>query len=184
MEKENDFLKKEAEFFAPFSQRRYLFEETLGQIMSTEQSHLPYIADLEVKPPDSLVVQHPEWFLKDFTLGSPADNFSGKERNWHFKVFNPDFIFDKKGCLGPAGQFWFDTFCRLFKDYSGGVRIDHFIGFINPFVISGQKEIPSGRLYSSPDNPILKKYLKESNCLSGAVKQNIRSIVLKILPNV
>ena len=154
--------KNDALFWAPFSPRRYLFDEALGQIMAAGQNHLPYIADMEVKLPDSLVVQKPEWFLKDFTLGSPADNFSNAERNWYFKVFNPDFIFNKKGQLGPAGQFLFDTFDCFFKSYSGGVRIDHFIGFINPFVISGRKDIPSGRLYSSPENPVLKKYQKTS----------------------
>lgn len=161
LEKEQSFLKDEALFFAPFNPHRYLFEEALGQLLETED-HIPYIADIEVKLPDSLVVQHPEWFLKGFTLGSPADAFANAPRNWHFKVFDPDFIFNKDGSLGPAGQFLFNTFDHFFKTYSGGVRIDHFIGFVNPFVISNQKDIPSGRLYSSPENPVLKKYAKTS----------------------
>ena len=159
--KDRPFLKDEALFYAPFNPHRYLFEEALGQLLETEE-HIPYIADIEVKLPDSLVIQHPEWFLKGFTLGSPADAFSSNPRNWHFKTFDPDFIFGKDGSLGPAGQFLSDTFDHFFKNYSGGIRIDHFIGFVNPFVISNQKEIPDGRLYSSPENPVLKKYTKTS----------------------
>lgn len=153
-------LQMDAAFYAPFDIERFIFEAYLAQ-RAAQKKTAQAIADLEVKIPDSVVVANPSLFLKNFTLGTPADAFADYERDWHFKVFNPDFIFNPDGSLGPAGAFLYHVFDSLFKTYKGGVRIDHYIGFVNPYVISQQNGIPSGRLYSSPDNPLLAKYQKK-----------------------
>ncbi|MBR2034396.1 MAG: 4-alpha-glucanotransferase [Alphaproteobacteria bacterium] len=163
----------DAKFYTPFAQRRYLFEEAIAWKMQADNGR-KYIADLEIKLPDCLVANKPEWFLKDFTLGSPADGFSDSDRNWNFKVLNPDYIFNNDGTLGDAGKFLFDVFDRMFATYKGGVRIDHFIGLVNPFVFALDKQDISGRLYSSYDNHKLKKYAKYS-------VDEFASIVEKIL---
>ena len=137
------------------------------------QNKLPCIADLEIKLPDSLIANKPHWFLQDFTLGSPADDLSSQARNWNFKVFDPDYIFNKDGSLGEAGEFLYSLFYRLFAAYKGGVRIDHFIGLVNPFVFANKKGDMSGRLYSSYDNPKLKKYGKYSVEEFGNIVENI-----------
>ena len=157
----DELMRLDGAFYAPRTPRRYVFEQALAATLQQSFTR-DFIADLEVKLPDSLVVHKPSLFLKDFTLGSPADSFSATARNWHFKVFAPEHIIRSNGSLGDAGKFMLATFDRLFKQYHGGVRIDHFIGFVNPFVFALNKGDESGRLYSSPDNPKLKRYFKRT----------------------
>ena len=152
----DEIISADADFYTPFARQRYLFEEALDAMMN-KNNQLKCIADLEIKLPDALVVNKPEWFLPDFTLGSPADGLLNNARNWNFKVLNPDYIFTADGKLGVVGKFLFAVFDNLFASFKGGVRIDHFIGLINPFVFANVKGDKSGRLYSSYDNPKLKK---------------------------
>lgn len=173
----NELLKdvmiaQDAEFYTPFAKYRYLFEEAMAWYMQS-QNKLSCIADLEIKLPDSLVAAKPQWFLSDFTLGSPADGLSSQARNWNFKVLDPDYIFNSDGSLGEAGEFLYSLFNRLFAAYKGGVRIDHFIGQVNPFVFANKKGDESGRLYSSYDNPKLKKYAKHSVEEFGSIVEKI-----------
>lgn len=121
---------------------------------------LPYIGDLQVQIPHSVYQKHPNYFLKDFTLGSPPDAFSDQARNWHFKTWDPDLLLTKDGKIGPAGRILFDLISNTMQDNPGGLRIDHYIGFVNPYVIYKDETLPNGRLYSSPDHPILKQYAK------------------------
>ena len=121
---------------------------------------LPYIGDLQVQIPHSIYQKNSNYFLKDFTLGSPPDAFSEKARNWNFKIFDPSFLFSSSKKLGPAGKILFNLISDTMKDYSGGLRIDHYIGFVNPYVIYKDATQPNGRLYSSPEHPILQKYTK------------------------
>lgn len=185
----DELMRLDATFYAPLTPRRYVFEQALAATLQQSFTR-DFIADLEVKLPDSLVVHKPAWFLKDFTLGSPADSFSATARNWHFKVFAPERIIKPDGTLAEAGKFMLATFDRLFKQYQGGVRIDHFIGFVNPFVFALNKGDESGRLYSSADNPKLKRYFKRTTKEFGqivdkiilqAMRQNGKS-VLDIYP--
>lgn len=165
-------INQDAEFYTPFAKNRYLFEEAIARYMQSK-NQLACIADLEIKLPDSLVASKPYWFLTDFTLGSPADGLSSQARNWNFKVLNPDYIFNSDGRLNEAGKFLYSLFNDLFASYKGGVRIDHFIGQVNPFVFANKKGDESGRLYSSYNNPKLKKYAKHSIDEFGNIVENI-----------
>ena len=136
-----------------------LFLEDLAQDFIGNQP-ISYIGDLQVQIPNSIYQRYSNYFLKDFTLGSPADIFSKTARNWNFKVLNPSFLFSPKNKLGPAGKILFNLISDVMKDNPGGLRIDHYIGFVNPYVIYKDETLPNGRLYSSPDHPILKKYTK------------------------
>ena len=119
-----------------------------------------YIADLQVRiPPDTRGFKK-ELFLSGFSLGSPADSFSPSARNWHFGVFDPKKTFNPDGTLGPAGQVWSDLIDRALQNADGGLRVDHYIGFVNPFVISDDNPENNGRLFSSPDHPDLAPYTK------------------------
>ena len=55
-----------------------------------------------------------------------------------------------------------NLFKKMFRENPGGVRIDHIVGLIDPWVYkSGKKPMPefgAGRLYSSPEHPELGKY--------------------------
>ncbi|MBP5533964.1 MAG: 4-alpha-glucanotransferase [Alphaproteobacteria bacterium] len=139
-----------------------------------KQSDVSYIADLQVHIP----FDRSKLFLKGFSLGSPADQFYEKQRNWHFKVFNPKLLFNKDGSLGPAGKAWYDVIDKEMKNAKGGLRVDHYIGFINPFVISEKSSKVSGRLYSSPNIPGLAPFVKKDfsditkKILLAAAKKN------------
>lgn len=49
--------------------------------------------------------------------------------------------------MGEAGEFLYDKYERAFEENKGGVRIDHIVGLMDPYVYSenGGRE---GRLYS------------------------------------
>ncbi|MBQ7413033.1 MAG: 4-alpha-glucanotransferase [Alphaproteobacteria bacterium] len=119
-----------------------------------------YIADLQVRIPSDAPGLQDDLFLPGFSLGSPPDHFSKMPRNWHFRVFHPNKIFNPDGSLGPAGQVWYHIIDNAMKHARGGLRIDHFIGFVNPFVISDENPDNNGRLYSSPNNPDLAPFVK------------------------
>ncbi len=106
-------------------------------------------------------------FLKDFALGCPPDYFSADGQRWDFAVLDPEKIFNPDGTIGPAGELLKRRYEDMFKEASGGIRIDHLIGLIDPYVYSttSPKMTPenSGRLYSSPYHPLLGRYAKNSD---------------------
>lgn len=126
-----------------------------------KQSDYSYIGDLQVQIPDSIYRAHPEAFLEGFSLGTPPDMF-GKSRNWHFRLLNPAKMFNPDGSLGEAGQILYAIFRQAFELNPGGLRIDHYIGLVDPYAISELSEFPSGRLYSSPDHLLFGRYAKHS----------------------
>ena len=56
----------------------------------------------------------------------------------------------------------FNLFRKMFRENPGGVRIDHFVGLVDPWVYKAGKTPKvsdgAGRLYSSPEHPELSKY--------------------------
>ncbi len=91
-------------------------------------------------------------FLKDAAIGCPPDYFSKSGQRWGFKYFNPEEIFNKDGSLGRAGEFLKKKYEDYFASCPGGVRVDHIIGLIDPFIYStnSKEMLPSnsGRIYS------------------------------------
>ena len=77
------------------------------------------------------------------------------------KLLNPD------GSLGKGGELLKKLYLKMFKENPGGVRIDHTVGLIDPWVYKkGCKPKVAegaGRLYSSPNHPELSKYSIISN---------------------
>ena len=110
-----------------------------------------------------------EWLNKDLfidglALGCPPDFFSREGQRWGFAVLNPKKIFNPDGTLGKGGEFLKKRYEAIFEASPGGVRIDHLIGLIDPFVYSKNEphmnENNSGRLYTSPHKPFLTEYGK------------------------
>lgn len=103
-------------------------------------------------------------FLEDIKLGLPADFYSKDGHRWGFAVLNPKKIFNPDGSLGKGGEFLRKRYEDIFKASPGGVRIDHLIGLIDPFVydenVLGMTDASSGRLYSSPLHPKFAQYAK------------------------
>src|SRR5574344_1105449 len=75
---------------------------------------------------------------------------------------NPERLYHADGSLGEGGQLMKKLFKKMFKENKGGVRIDHIVGLIDPWVYkAGRKpkiEEGAGRLYSSPEHEFLSKF--------------------------
>ena len=138
-----------------------------------QKTPVPYVSDIQASLPNLVYAAHPELFLPGYTLGTPADSFSPLPRCWHIHVWRPDLLTDGKGHLGVAGQVLYDLCCQVMKQGRGGVRVDHFIGWVNPFVISDESVDDSVRLYSSPQHPVLGAYAKKTIKDFAAVAHDI-----------
>lgn len=92
-------------------------------------------------------------FLENAAIGCPPDYFAKNGQRWGFKYFKPEEIFNKDGSLGRAGEFLRKKYEDYFASCPGGVRIDHIIGLIDPFIYStnSKKMLPSnsGRIFST-----------------------------------
>lgn len=120
------------------------------------------IADRQVAFSDRDTWAYQSLFLEGWYLGCPPDYFSKDGQAWGFPVINPEKLYNKDGSLGEAGILMKNLFKKMFKENPGGVRIDHIVGLIDPWVYKvGKKPMPdqgAGRLYSSPEHPELSKY--------------------------
>lgn len=120
------------------------------------------IADRQVAFSDRDTWAYQSLFLEGWSLGCPPDYFSKDGQAWGFPVINPEKLYNEDGSLGEAGILMKNLFKKMFKENPGGVRIDHIVGLIDPWVYkAGKKPMPeqgAGRLYSSPEHPGLNKY--------------------------
>lgn len=120
------------------------------------------IADIQVAFSDRDTWAYQSLFLEGWSLGCPPDYFSKDGQAWGFPVINPEKLYNEDGSLGEAGMLMKNLFKKMFKENPGGVRIDHIVGLIDPWVYkAGKKPMPeqgAGRLYSSPEHPELNKY--------------------------
>ncbi len=136
----------------------YLFEQMLvakenaASNKFSKESGISIIGD---SPVASSAVE--EWinqnlFLEDKALGCPPDAFSPDGQRWGFRYYNPEKIFNKDGSLGEAGKVLQKKYENFFASFPGGIRIDHLIGLIDPFIytVSSNKMTHenSGRIYS------------------------------------
>lgn len=120
------------------------------------------IADRQVAFSDRDSWAYQSLFLEGWCLGCPPDYFSKDGQAWGFPVMDPEKMYNSDGTLGEGGILMKNLFKKMFRENPGGVRIDHIVGLIDPWVYkSGKKPMPecgAGRLYSSPEHPELSKY--------------------------
>jgi len=120
------------------------------------------IADCQVAFSDRDYWANQALFLQGWSLGCPPDVFSDDGQAWGFPVADPNKLFNEDGSLGNAGQLLKARFGKMFAENPGGVRIDHIIGLIDPFVYKAGKlpkpDQGASRLYSSPEHSELSKY--------------------------
>lgn len=123
---------------------------------------LKLIADRQVAFSDRDTWAYQSLFLEGWMLGCPPDYFSKDGQAWGFPVVDPKKMFHEDGSLGEAGELLKRLYKKMFKENPGGVRIDHIVGLIDPWVYkAGKKPMPeqgAGRLYSSPEHPELSQY--------------------------
>lgn len=124
--------------------------------------NLKMIADRQVAFSDRDNWAYKALFLDGWCLGCPPDYFSKDGQAWGFSVVDPEKMFNEDGSLGEAGKLLYKLYLKMFKENPGGVRIDHTVGLIDPWVYKKGNlpkiEEGAGRLYSSPFHPELKKY--------------------------
>ncbi len=144
----------------------------LAQFITAQQSEktrqyakehgLKMIADRQVAFSDRDNWAYKSLFLDGWCLGCPPDYFSKDGQAWGFSVVDPEKMFNEDGNLGEAGELLYKLYLKMFKENPGGVRIDHTVGLIDPWVYKKgalpKVEEGAGRLYSSPFHPELKKY--------------------------
>lgn len=120
------------------------------------------IADRQVAFSDRDCWAYQSLFLDGWRLGCPPDYFSKDGQAWGFPVMNPEKLYKADGSLDEGGILMKNLFKKMFKENPGGVRIDHIVGLIDPWVYKAGKkpkiEEGAGRLYSSPEHPFLKKF--------------------------
>ena len=124
-------------------------------------SPFSYIGDIPINIPKRISNHHPEWFLKDWSLGAPPDQYSKEPQVWGFPVLNPTALFtnNPKKPLGPAGRMFKKLLHFYLSGKINGIRLDHFIGWVDPYCFyTGKDHHSNGRLYSSPHHPLLKEY--------------------------
>ncbi|MBQ8475964.1 4-alpha-glucanotransferase [bacterium] len=147
---------------------RYKLEQFIVQKQSqetlefTKKLGLKLIADRQVAFSDRDNWAYQSMFLEGWSLGCPPDYFSEDGQAWGFSVVDPEKLFNKDGSLGPAGILLKKLYLKMFRENPGGVRIDHTVGLIDPWVYKKgalpKVEEGAGRLYSSPNHPELAKY--------------------------
>ena len=144
----------------------------LAQFITAQQSEktrqyakehgLKMIADRQVAFSDRDNWAYKSLFLDGWCLGCPPDYFSKDGLAWGFSVVDPEKMFNEDGSLAEAGELLYKLYLKMFKENPGGVRIDHTVGLIDPWVYKKgalpKVEEGAGRLYSSPFHPELKKY--------------------------
>ena len=139
-----------------------LYKQNLETRELAESKNIKMIADRQVAFSDRDCWAYQSLFLEGWCLGCPPDYFSKDGQAWGFPVVNPEKLFNSDGSLGDAGILMKNLYKKMFHENPGGVRIDHIVGLIDPWVYKkGKKPMPeqgAGRLYSSPEHEELKKY--------------------------
>ncbi len=157
----------EIEFYAFCQFVAYVQNERTKEY--AQSKNVKMIADRQVAFSDRDCWAYQSMFLNGWLLGCPPDYFSVDGQAWGFPVLDPKKIFNKDESLGEAGLLLKSLYRKMFRENPGGVRIDHIVGLIDPWVYKeGRKprfEEGAGRLYSSPEHSELSKYsiAKKSN---------------------
>ena len=92
------------------------------------------IADRQVAFSDRDSWAYQSLFLKGWSLGCPPDYFSKNGQAWGFPIIDPEKLFRKDGSLDDGGILMKNVYRKMFKENPGGVRIDHIVGLIDPWV--------------------------------------------------
>ena len=133
-------------------QQMILEKENKKSNKLSEKIGIKIIGDSPVAPTDVETWVNQELFLKGKAIGCPPDYFSETGQRWGFKYYDPEKIFNKDGSLGEAGKAMQKKYEEYFASFPGGIRLDHVIGLIDPFIYTlnskNMTSSNSGRIYS------------------------------------
>ena len=161
----------------------YIFQQFLVDLANKEsnliakKSGIKIIGDSPVASPAADEWINQNLFLEGKAIGCPPDYFSKDGQRWGFGYFNPKYIFNPDGTLGRAGRILKAKYDQFFSSFPGGLRIDHVIGLVDPFIytVKDAKMTPqnSGRIYSIAGE-FKKKPEEYSNIMEKIVLQSAR----------
>lgn len=157
-------IKKDyAEIIEFYSFCQYVAAEQKEQMLSYAQTKgIAMIADRQVAFSDRDVWAYQSLFMDGWFLGCPPDYFSEDGQAWGFPMVDPNKTFNADGSLAAGGELIKALFKKMFHENPGGVRIDHIVGLIDPWVYKAgsmpKPEEGAGRLFSSPEHPELSQY--------------------------
>jgi len=133
-------------------QQMLLEKEQAKTNKSAQEMNIKIIGDSPVASPSVEIWVNQNRFMKGVSLGCPPDYFSKKGQRWGFPHYKPEEIFNADGTLGKAGEAIKKKYEEFFASFPGGIRIDHIIGLIDPFIYSNayktMNNSNSGRIYS------------------------------------
>ena len=142
-----------------------------------EENGVKIIGDSPVASPAADEWINQNLFLEGKAIGCPPDYFSKDGQRWGFGYFNPKYIFNADGTLGKAGKILKEKYDKFFSSFPGGLRIDHVIGLVDPFIytVNAEKMTKenSGRIYSVKGE-FKKKPEEYSNILEKIVLQSAK----------
>ena len=149
------------------------------------QKGIKMIADRQVAFSDRDTWAYQSVFLEGWMLGCPPDYFSENGQAWGFPVINPDTMFNDDGSLGKGGELLKRLYSKMFKENQGGIRIDHIVGLIDPWVYKAGKkpkiEEGASRLFSSPEHPELSRFaIAKMENLNLDVKQDSEKRIINL----
>ena len=163
----------------------------------SQKTDMKTIADVQVTYGDRDWWAFQNLFLDNYRLGAPPDYFSADGQPWGFPVMDPEKLFvrnkngsikmeEGKPVLGEAGKLIKVRFDKMFKENPGGVRIDHIVGLIDPWVYpntanTAKREDGGYRLFSSPDTR--SGIVKFLSAISAKLPEYIQSILTKAMPS-
>lgn len=99
-----------------------------------KSNDIKMIADRQVAFSDRDEWAYQSLFIDGWCLGCPPDYFSKDGQAWGFPVVNPEKLYNDNGSLGEAGILMKNLYKKMFRENPGGVRIDHIVGLIDPWV--------------------------------------------------
>ncbi|MDD3419039.1 MAG: 4-alpha-glucanotransferase [Candidatus Gastranaerophilales bacterium] len=163
MERINSIKEEYADIIEFYSFCQYIISEQKEEMLSyAEEKGIKMIADRQVAFSDRDVWAYQHFFLEGWFLGCPPDYFSEDGQAWGFPIMDPEKTFNEDGSLSEGGKLLKSLYKKMFKENPGGVRIDHLVGLIDPWVYKRgslpKVEEGAGRLFSSPEHPELSKY--------------------------
>ena len=163
-----DFKQVEADYMMALKEAHqkakspFPFAKFCDQLVREQMQANPfaYIGEIPINIPKNISTIHPHWFLKDWSMGAPPDLYSPEPQMWGFPILEPNKALKPTPTRTTPIK---KTLRRLLRFYlsgcKGGVRIDHFIGWVDPYCFyQGERHYPNGRLHSSAHISPLQKY--------------------------
>jgi 4-alpha-glucanotransferase len=159
----NEIEKKYADEINKYKFIQFVVSRQSAETAAFAQKYsVKMIADRQVAFSERDIWAYQSLFLEGWSLGCPPDYFSEDGQAWGFPVLDPEKMYKADGSLDEGGLLMKNLYKKMFRENPGGVRIDHIVGLIDPWVYhAGAKpkiEEGAGRLFSSPEHSVLGKY--------------------------